>query len=71
MILYTPLAESDIFPNEDNNSNRLVIKHQEKPLYVEKGEDGNYQILQLLSTDPNDFMDPQYQPGSTLPSIQN
>lgn len=66
MILYTPLAESDIFPDEDSNSNRLVIKRQEKSLYVERSEEGNFQILQLLSTDPNDFMDPQYQPGSIL-----
>lgn len=66
MILYTPLAESDIFPVDYSNSNRLLISHQDRSLYVEKNKDGDYQILQLLSTDPNDFMNPQYQPGSTL-----
>lgn len=66
MILYTPLAQSDIFPEDNRNTNRLIVNHQNRPLYVEKNEDGNYQVLQLLSTDPNDFMDPQYQPGSIL-----
>ena len=68
MIHYTPLAESDIFPDNNVDSNRLLIKHQNKSVYVERNEDGNYQVVQLLSTNPNDFMDPKYQPGSILSS---
>lgn len=67
MTLYTPMIETDIFPNQvDNNSERTVTTYQNKAVYIEKNEDGNYQIIKLLSTDPKDFMDPQYQPGSIL-----
>ena len=67
MTLYTPMIETDIFPNQvDNNSERTVTTYQNKAVYVEKNEDGNYQIIKLLSTDPKDFMDPEYQPGSIL-----
>ncbi|ASK63472.1 hypothetical protein CFK37_15575 [Virgibacillus phasianinus] len=69
MTLYTPMTESEIFPEQNNqNSNRLVINHQNRSVYVEKNKAGNYQIVQLLSTDPKDFMDPEYQPGSILSS---
>lgn len=68
MILYTPLSESDIFPSQNDKINqRSVITHQNRSVYVEKNEDGNYQVVQLLSTDPKDFMNTQYQPGSILP----
>ncbi|MFZ3576660.1 YlzJ-like family protein [Virgibacillus sp. DJP39] len=67
MILYTPMLESDIFPEDTNShSNRSVIIHQNRSVYVEKNKDGKYQILQLLSTDPHDFMNPSYQPGAIL-----
>ncbi|WP_430785835.1 YlzJ-like family protein [Virgibacillus flavescens] len=68
MILYTPLSEADIFPSQNDNSQRSVIIHQNRSVYVEKNEEGNYQVVQLLSTDPEDFMNAQYQPGSILPT---
>lgn len=69
MILYTPIVESDIFPAQDQkSSNRSVIIHRNKTIFVENNGDGNYKVVQLLSTDPKDFMDPQYQPGSILSS---
>lgn len=64
MILYTPLCETDVFPTKnDNMSNRQCVTHHGKMLYVEETEDGSYQLLQLLSTDPQDFLDPNYSPG--------
>jgi len=65
MILYTPLSENDIFPTaEDDFNKRCCISHNGKSLYVEENSDGTYELLQLLSTDPNDFMDTTYVPGS-------
>ncbi|MFD1037928.1 YlzJ-like family protein [Virgibacillus byunsanensis] len=67
MILYTPLAESDIFPtNQDTFSNRHFISVQGKSMYVEQVEDGSYQLLQLLSTDPKDFLDENFLPGTKI-----
>lgn len=66
MILYTPLCETDVFPIEQDYSNRKCVTHQGKLLYVERQADGSYQLLQLLSTDPQDYLDTNYSPGNTL-----
>lgn len=67
MILYTPLCETDVFPcDESNYTDRQCVSHNGKLVYVEKLEDGSYQLLQLLSTDPQDYLDTNYMPGNTL-----
>ncbi|MBP1949182.1 YlzJ-like family protein [Virgibacillus litoralis] len=66
-MLYTPLSETDIFPySEKDFSNRHCVSYQGKDLYVEQAEDGSYQLLQLLSSDPQDFMNSDYNPGTIL-----
>lgn len=66
-MLYTPLSEADIFPSSEKEfSNRHCVSYQGKELYVEQTEDGSYQLLQLLSTDPQDFMNSNYIPGTIL-----
>ncbi|HLR61864.1 MAG TPA: YlzJ-like family protein [Lentibacillus sp.] len=66
-MLYTPLSTTDIFPSSDKEfQKRQCVSHNGKQLYVEEREDGHYQVLQLLSTDPNDFMNPDYLPGTIL-----
>ncbi|MDY0405830.1 YlzJ-like family protein [Virgibacillus sp. 179-BFC.A HS] len=67
MILYTPLAKEDIFPSDLSiYAKRQCINFKNKTLYVEKRNDGTYQLLQLLSTDPNDFLNDQFQPGTII-----
>ncbi|WP_188454335.1 YlzJ-like family protein [Virgibacillus oceani] len=67
MILYTPLSETDIFPHSQNEfSNRHCVNYQGKMLFVEEGKDGTYSLLQLLSTDPQDFLDEKYTPGTKI-----
>ncbi|RYG73921.1 hypothetical protein EU245_04530 [Lentibacillus lipolyticus] len=66
-MLYTPLAETDIFPvSEAELNKRHCVSHNGRQLYVEEMEDGQFQLLQVLSTDPNDFMNPDYTPGTIL-----
>lgn len=65
MILYTPLSETDIFPTDPAAyEKRKFITHEGRSLYVEQTTDGSYQLLQLLSTDPQDFLKITYQPGT-------
>lgn len=67
MILYTPLCEMDIFPLEENEwKNRSCMTYEGKLVYVEKLEDGSYELLQLLSTDPEDYLNPQFTPGNHI-----
>lgn len=70
MILYTPLSQEDIFPDEGIH-NRKFISYQGKTLCVDQLENGTYSLIQLLSTDPKDFLDPTLTPGSILPEIDN
>ncbi|UOQ43004.1 YlzJ-like family protein [Halobacillus salinarum] len=65
MIHYTPLSEYDIFP--DAGSGKIVYhQHKNKPVKCLDLGNGKMQIIQLLSTDPEDYMDPSLQPGQWL-----
>lgn len=66
MVLYTPLSQSDIFPEDSSSSNRQCITYQGKTLYVEESKDGSYELLQLMSTDPQDFLNTNFSPGMKL-----
>lgn len=67
MILYTPLSKSDIYPEDHTEiTKRKSVLHEGRLLYVEEQEPGSYQLLQLLSTDPQDFLDERYSPGKNL-----
>ncbi|GEN30483.1 hypothetical protein HNQ35_001113 [Cerasibacillus quisquiliarum] len=71
MILYTPLSELDIFPISETDYTKLrSISYKGKNIYVENISDGNYKIIQLISTDPSDFLNENYSPG-TLISYQD
>lgn len=71
MILYTPLSELDVFPTSEEDYTKLrSISYEGKNMYVENMSDGNYKIIQLLSTDPSDFLNENYSPG-TLISYQD
>lgn len=65
MILYTPLSPTDIYPHShEEYSSKQFISHEGRSLYVEQQTDGSYQLLQLLSTDPQDFLNVNYTPGT-------
>ncbi|MGM8211700.1 YlzJ-like family protein [Virgibacillus sp. W0430] len=66
MILYTPLCETDVFPVNSESSQQECLTYQGKTILAEKNSDGAYQVIQLLSTDPDDFLNESYIPGSVL-----
>ncbi|AXI09135.1 hypothetical protein CV093_09945 [Oceanobacillus sp. 143] len=67
MILYTPLAITDIYPDISNTfENRTYIEYEGKLIAVDKNTDGSYQMIQLLSTDPQDFLNDNYAPGTII-----
>ncbi|WP_163971275.1 YlzJ-like family protein [Oceanobacillus halotolerans] len=67
MILYTPLTQEEVFPNDQESTNRHHITFQGRECYVEETKDGTYQLIQLLSTDPQDFLDENFAPGTVIP----
>ncbi|WP_181348654.1 YlzJ-like family protein [Thalassobacillus sp. CUG 92003] len=67
MILYTPLSEHDIFPARDEDyQNVLYGSLRNCPVKVMDSGDGHVEVVQLLSTDPQDFLDDQLQPGRKI-----
>ncbi|GIO22021.1 YlzJ-like family protein [Oceanobacillus sp. J11TS1] len=65
MILYTPLAYQDIFPDESNEEIQ-AIEWQGRTVFVSKNQDNKYQINQLISSDPNDYLNPDFLPGRII-----
>ncbi|MGJ9458914.1 YlzJ-like family protein [Oceanobacillus sp. CF4.6] len=67
MILYTPLAHNDIFPTEmDAYTSIESVSYKGRTVYAERMQNGSYQIQQLISTDPQDFLNSEFSPGRIL-----
>lgn len=65
MIIYSTLSMEEIFPDPSTETtNRAYLSINGKQVYAEQLADGSYQLLQLLSTDPQDFLNNDYQPGA-------
>lgn len=64
MVHYTPLDYTDIYPVEE--SEQTLISYEGKSLYVKQNERGEMQLVQLLSTDPQDFLNESFSPGTVL-----
>lgn len=66
MVLYTPVAFEDIFaisPDPLSLSERWV---RGRLCLVRLGPDGMARLERLVSTDPNDYLDPDFQPNTVL-----
>jgi len=64
MILYTPVPQSEIYTTSSEEYTKFQsISYQGKMCLAEQQQDGSYQLKQLLSTDPQDFLDEQFTPG--------
>lgn len=67
MILHTPISMEEIFLNDEFKEKKLV-HHDGKACYVEESLDGNLQVVQLLSSNPNDYLENKFYPGQMLKS---
>jgi hypothetical protein len=65
MILYTPMPHSEIYAASNDEFTRFQsVSYRGKACLAEQQQDGSYQLKQLLSTDPQDFLDEQFTPGT-------
>ena len=64
MVLYTPLSHEEIFPSE--HKHHELVQYQGKLVYVKKTEVGEMQLVRLMSTDPQDYLNASLQPGAIL-----
>jgi hypothetical protein len=66
-MLYTIIPYEVIFEKKDYSStNYIELKLGNKTLLVEKLSEGKYLIHSMLSTNPHDYLNKSYSPGSVI-----
>lgn len=67
MILYTMMPNELIFPYEADMINKQqMITFQGIPLLVDVSDQQNVQVIRILSSDPQHFMDERICPGAKI-----
>ncbi|MGV3488307.1 MAG: YlzJ-like family protein [Tuberibacillus sp.] len=70
MLLYTLIPMEQIFgEDEEEGKKRRKRKTMDiggVTLEVEQSSDSEYEIVKLISSNPADFLDSRYQPGSKI-----
>ncbi|MGG3466690.1 YlzJ-like family protein [Neobacillus pocheonensis] len=67
MILYTMMPEELIFPQEAAPlQKQQMITYQGIPLLVEFSDQQNVQVIRVLSSDPQHYLDERVCPGSKI-----
>lgn len=65
-MLYTPVSYEDIHAYQQNYDKYEMVTYQNRQVFVEKMDSGEKQIIQLLSTDPNDYLSDTFTPGKII-----
>jgi hypothetical protein len=67
MILYTMMPQELIYPVENQEyGQQLMIQYDGIPLLVEQTSDNCYQVLRIMSSDPNHYLDSRCCPGAKI-----
>lgn len=66
MVLYTPLSDYDIF--KQNDPPHELLSYNGRNVYARKTDEGELQLLQLISTNPQDYLQKEFTPGTILPN---
>lgn len=64
-VIYTTMPMELMFP-ENTVANKEYRYHNGRLMEVDLGEGEQARVVRLFSTDPADFLEEQYQPGSYL-----
>lgn len=65
MILYTMMPQELIFPTQESEfGQQMEVTYDGVPVMVEQTEDHYYQIIRVISSNPDHFLDPKYTPGT-------
>ncbi|HET7578527.1 MAG TPA: YlzJ-like family protein [Bacillales bacterium] len=71
MILYTILPDQVVLDEEDEATEKAdkqqLIEFDGRQILIEPLTENEWQIVRLLSSDPQDFLNPRYQPGNIVP----
>lgn len=66
-MLYTPLCYNDVYPINANDFQQFqMIVYKNRQCYVQRLDDGSFQMHQLLSTNPYDYLEHAFHPGTII-----
>ncbi|GAE91557.1 hypothetical protein JCM21714_509 [Gracilibacillus boraciitolerans JCM 21714] len=65
-MLYTPLSYNDIHGLGNEYEQFEVMEYQNRQCSVQRLENGDIKLIQLLSTDPQDFLLNDFAPGTII-----
>jgi hypothetical protein len=67
MILYTMMPNELIYPvSEQESSTQMLIQYNGIPLLVERTVDNQFQVIRVMSSDPNHYLDDGCSPGTKI-----
>ncbi len=66
MLLYTPLPAEQVLEGSDKEINIEEINYKGIKIQVEDINGKNYKIMRLISSNPNDYLNPEFQPGNMI-----
>jgi hypothetical protein len=67
MILYTMMPHELVFPYEaDEFSQQMTVTYQGVPLLVQQTDQQNFQVIRILSSDPQHYLDERISPGAKI-----
>lgn len=72
MLLYTIIPMETIFESETDNwegsHNEIEMVQGRASLLVQSLPGGKYKVTRIISTDPQDYLRPEWQPGTIISS---
>jgi hypothetical protein len=69
--LYTPLPAEQVLEGSDKNINMKEINYKGVMMQVEVINERDYKIMRIISSDPNDYLNPELQPGKIIKNFLN
>ncbi|MHB1420632.1 MAG: YlzJ-like family protein [Bacillota bacterium] len=70
MILYTTLPEEVVLEGMEQQRNWVETEYEGITMQVEPLNFGEARVVRIYSTDPQDYLNPRYQPGSVISFMQ-
>ncbi len=68
MILYTTMPQELVFQTPESEfGKQSVVEYGGIPLLVERDENQDYRVVQIMSTDPSHYLNDACCPGAILP----
>lgn len=65
-MLYTPMPWEIVFPEEVQSEDQLFFTIEGRLCQIRRGADGWPRIERLISTDPQDYLEPTWSPRQPL-----